>query len=155
MYRLITVFEPYSESLVREFYANLIVYTSKPNCLKFEKVYVEGHIMDFSPSAISKYYKNFTSIDTLHEILELDEIYAAIAGKGKCHWPSCRYIDAIELGMKYNLLNKISIHIWCLTKNTNKVYDHVIHMALFLYRVGNNLRVDIRHHILVHHMWQS
>lgn len=68
LYRSITILKLYSESLVKEFYANLSIHTSDPTCKKFEKVYVRGHILEFSSSATSKYLNNYTSINTLPKI---------------------------------------------------------------------------------------
>lgn len=53
-----------------------------------EKVFIIGHVLEFSPLPISKYVKNKTFIDEdIVEIPELDVIHAAITGKENKPWP--------------------------------------------------------------------
>lgn len=71
-------------------------------------------------------------------------IYVVITGKEKKPWPDCKFIDASKLSLKYSLMHKISVTIWCPTRNKNRVYEHV---KKFLYRVGNDIEVNLGHHI--------
>lgn len=83
---------PCSKAFVKEFYANLNKFMTYPNCARFEKIYICGHILEFSPRIINRYVGCLTFIDgiVIDEIHDLVVIYVAITRKEEHTWSSYR-----------------------------------------------------------------
>lgn len=76
--------EKYNDNLVREFYANSTDDFAKIESLTFGKVYVRGHIIDFSPTHIVNFLNcpHCTNIEGtgLAEDVDFDEVAEVLTG---------------------------------------------------------------------------
>ena len=54
----VTKVKPFVKNFIFEFYANLVAEIDDPASKVFHKVYVRGHLFDFSPIVINEFFES-------------------------------------------------------------------------------------------------
>ena len=100
---------------------------------EFEKVFVRGHVYEFSPRIISEYF-NITIPKNLNYEREyvLDDVALELVGH-KTTWPRTNVFRVVDLTLKYNGLRKITLNNWYPTKHVTTLS---IDFATLLYDIG-------------------
>ena len=98
--------------VMHEFYVNLSDNIVIEGNNQYEKVFVRGHVYEFSPRVICEYLnisipKNFK----FKKDYVLDDIATELLGY-KLVWPNTNLLRVADLTLKYNGLNKIAISNW-------------------------------------------
>ena len=95
--------------VVHEFYANLSENIDVPECLEFEKVFVRGHLCEFSPKEISDLLKiPMYGFDELNKTYIID-VVALERLRTKSTWHKTNSLRASEITLKYSGLHKIAM----------------------------------------------
>ena len=103
--------------VIHEFYANLSNNIVVKRESKFEKVFVRGHVYDFSPRIISEYLNISVPEDFNYEKdYVLDDVASELLGY-KTTWPKTNVLRVADLTFKYNALHKIALSNWYPTKD--------------------------------------
>ena len=108
---------------------NIVVLGEK----EFEKVYVSGHIYNFSPRAIYMYLHILVLVDNPYEKDNvLDDVATKLLGY-KCVWPKSNVFKVADLTLKYNGLHQITFSNWLPTKHVTTISRD---FATVLYDIG-------------------
>ena len=118
---------------MHEFYANFsdnILIQREP---QFEKVFVRGHIYEFSPSALYEYLNITIPEDfDFEKDYVLDDIATEILGY-KCVWPKANVLRVTDLTLKSNGLHKMTLRNWFTTKYVTTLFHD---FATLFYDIG-------------------
>ena len=95
--------------VVLEFYANLSDNLLVETEDEFQKVFVQGHVYEFSPRVISEYL-NITIPENFNyeRNYVLDDVAFELLGH-KTTWPRTNVLRVTDLTLKYNGLHKIAL----------------------------------------------
>ena len=143
--------------VIHEFYANLSDKILIVGDDEFEKVFVQGHVYEFSPRVISEYL-NITIPENFNYERDyaLDDVASELLGH-KTTWPRTNVLRVANLTLKYIGLHKIVLSNWYPTKHvttlscdfTTLLFDigtgtpmhlcRVIFYLIIFHRCGNNI----------------
>ncbi|PNX66052.1 putative envelope-like protein, partial [Trifolium pratense] len=108
------------EKLVREFIVNIPVGCDNPLDRKFQKVFVRGKCVEFSPSVINKILGNF---DEPHPDFEVSDnvVCKTITANQVKTWPRKQKVPAVKLTQKYAILDRIASVNWVPTTHSSDI----------------------------------
>ncbi|KAL5148453.1 hypothetical protein HKD37_13G035495 [Glycine soja] len=108
------------ESLVREFIVNIPSDITNRKSDEYQKVFVRGKCVRFSPAVINKYLGRPTE-----GVVDIDvsehQIAKEITAKRVQHWPKKGKLSAGKLSVKYAILHRIGAANWVPTNHTSTV----------------------------------
>ncbi|KAH1249594.1 hypothetical protein GmHk_05G012912 [Glycine max] len=108
------------ESLVREFIVNIPSDITNRKSDEYQKVFVRGKCVRFSPAVINKYLGRPT--DGVVDITVSEhQIAKEITAKQVQHWPKKGKLSAGKLSVKYAILHRIGAANWVPTNHTSTV----------------------------------
>ncbi|XP_073147831.1 uncharacterized protein [Henckelia pumila] len=113
----------FCKELVREFYYNLTKEVKHPRFLKYEKVYVRGHIFQFSPAVINGFLRT-SSADNV-DLPSLDKMISVITGGQVTMFPAHpKKLSASKLTSMYSVLHNTAGKTWTPSRNSTVVTKH-------------------------------
>ncbi|KAL5147082.1 hypothetical protein HKD37_06G016834 [Glycine soja] len=108
------------EGLVREFIVNIPSDISNRKSDEYQKVFVRGKCVKFSPAVINKYLGRPTD-----GVIDVDvsehQIAKEITAKRVQHWPKKGKLSAGKLSVKYAILHRIGVANWVPTNHTSTI----------------------------------
>ena len=131
------------EKLVREFLVNIPKDCDNPLKREYQKVYVRGECVNFSPNIIN----NFLGIDEggVVEVEAIDnQICQEITANQVKVWPKKGKISSRKLSIKYVVLNRTGAANWVPTTHSS---DIATSLARFIYVVGTKTKMDIGRYV--------
>jgi hypothetical protein len=140
--------------LVDEFYSNIHMDTVIPGKDWFNRVYVRGRVVNFSPEMINEFFgiphaSGIPDPVPVEVENDLHRIAAEISGGLKMQWPSVGKFLASSLTLRYFCLFKVAVQCWCPSSNHTMVSQE---MGVLLYSLGTRQPVNLGlyiHHTLV------
>ena len=99
----------YVPSIVREFYANLSEDVDSEGKPEFQKVFVRGHVYDFSSKIICDYLKIL--LYDFQKDYDMNVIAFELLGMG-IKWPRKKTLKVFNLTLKYASLHKEAMSNW-------------------------------------------
>ncbi|KAH1215144.1 hypothetical protein GmHk_13G036361 [Glycine max] len=131
------------ESLVREFIVNIPSDITNRKSDEYQKVFVRGKCIRFSPAVINKYLDRPT--DGVVDIAVSEhQIAKEITAKQVQHWPKKGKLSAGKLSVKYAILHRIGAANWVPTNHTSTVATG---LGKFLYAVGTKSKFNFGNYI--------
>ncbi|KAL5184464.1 hypothetical protein HKD37_17G048159 [Glycine soja] len=131
------------ESLVREFIVNIPSDITNRKSDEYQKVFVRGKCVRFSPAVINKYLGRPT--DGVVDIAVSEhQISKEITAKQVQHWPKKGKLSAGKLSVKYAILHRIGAANWVPTNHTSTVATG---LGKFLYAVGTKSKFNFGNYI--------
>ncbi|KAL5131393.1 hypothetical protein HKD37_12G034290 [Glycine soja] len=131
------------EGLVREFIVNIPSDISNRKSDEYQKVFVRGKCVKFSPAVINKYLGRPTD-----GVIDIDvsehQIAKEITAKRVQHWPRKGKLSAGKLSVKYAILHRIGAANWVPTNHTSTVATG---LGKFLYAVGTKSKFNFGNYI--------
>ncbi|KAL5165152.1 hypothetical protein HKD37_18G050324 [Glycine soja] len=117
------------ESLVREFIVNIPSDITNRKSDDYQRVFVRGKCVRFSPAVINKYLGRPTE-----GVVDIDasehQIAKEITAKRVQHWPKKGKLSAGKLSVKYAILHRIGAANWVPTNHTSTVATERISLSL-------------------------
>ncbi|KAH1213170.1 hypothetical protein GmHk_14G041176 [Glycine max] len=126
------------EGLVREFIVNIPSDISNRKSDDYQRVFVRGKCVRFSPAVINKYLGRPTDGVIDIDVSE-DQIAKEITAKRVQHWPKKGKLSAGKLSVKYAILHRIGAANWVPTNHTSTVATG---LGKFLYAVGTKSKFN-------------
>ncbi|KAH1198033.1 hypothetical protein GmHk_18G051678 [Glycine max] len=108
------------ESLVREFIVNIPSDITNRKSDEYQKVFVRGKCVRFSPAVINKYLGRPTE-GVVDIAVSEHRIAKEITAKQVQHWPKKGKLSAGKLSVKYAILHRIGAANWVPTNHTSTV----------------------------------
>ncbi|KAH1228929.1 hypothetical protein GmHk_10G028821 [Glycine max] len=108
------------ESLVREFIVNIPSDITNKKSDEYQKVFVRGKCIRFSPAVINKYLGRPTE-GVVDIAVSEHQIAKEITAKQVQHWPKKGKLSAGKLSVKYAILHRIGTANWVPTNHTSTV----------------------------------
>ncbi|KAL5153602.1 hypothetical protein HKD37_19G053108 [Glycine soja] len=108
------------EGLVREFIVNIPSDISNRKSDEYQKVFVRGKCVKFSPAVINKYLGRPTD-GVIDIAVSEHQIAKEITAKQVQHWPRKGKLSAGKLSVKYAILHRIGAANWVPTNHTSTV----------------------------------
>ncbi|KAL5165765.1 hypothetical protein HKD37_18G050839 [Glycine soja] len=131
------------ESLVREFIVNIPSDITNRKSDEYQKVFVRGKCIRFSPAVINKYLGRPT--ERVGDIAVSEhQIAKEITAKQVQHWPKKGKLSAGKLSVKYAILHRIGTANWVPTNHTSTVATG---LGKFLYAVGTESKFNFGNYI--------
>ncbi|KAL2985032.1 hypothetical protein AAZX31_12G126500 [Glycine max] len=131
------------ESLVREFIVNIPSDITNRKSDEYQKVFVRGKCVRFSPAVINKYLGRPT--DGVVDITVSEhQIAKEITAKQVQHWPKKGKLSAGKLSVKYAILHRIGAANWVPTNHTSTVATG---LGKILYAVGTKSKFNFGNYI--------
>ncbi|KAH1188298.1 hypothetical protein GmHk_U059752 [Glycine max] len=131
------------ESLVREFIVNIPSDITNRKSDEYQRVFVRGKCVRFSPAVINKYLGRPT--DGVVDITVSEhQIAKEITAKQIQHWPKKGKLSAGKLSVKYAILHRIGTANWVPTNHTSTVATG---LGKFLYAVGTKSKFNFGNYI--------
>ncbi|KAH1265417.1 hypothetical protein GmHk_01G001120 [Glycine max] len=131
------------ESLVREFIVNIPSDITNRKSDEYQKVFVRGKCVRFSPAVINKHLDRPT--DGVVDIAVSEhQIAKEITAKQVQHWPKKGKLSAGKLSVKYAILHRIGAANWVPTNHTSTVATG---LGKFLYAVGTKSKFNFGNYI--------
>ncbi|KAH1193209.1 hypothetical protein GmHk_19G054303 [Glycine max] len=131
------------EGLVREFIVNIPSDISNRKSDDYQRVFVRGKCVRFSPAVINKYLGRPTD-----GVIDIDvsehQIAKEITAKRVQHWPKKGKLLAGKLSVKYAILHRIGAANWVPTNHTSTVATG---LGKFLYAVGTKSKFNFGNYI--------
>ncbi|KAH1193289.1 hypothetical protein GmHk_19G054366 [Glycine max] len=131
------------EGLVREFIVNIPSDISNRKNDDYQRVFVRGKCVRFSPAVINKYLGRPTD-----GVIDIDvsehQIAKEITAKRVQHWPKKGKLSAGKLSVKYAILHRIGAANWVSTNHTSTVATG---LGKFLYAVGTKSKFNFGNYI--------
>ncbi|KAL5158907.1 hypothetical protein HKD37_15G043285 [Glycine soja] len=131
------------EGLVREFIVNIPSDITNRKSDEYQKVFVRGKCVRFSPAVINKYLGRPTD-----GVMDIDvsehQIAKEITAKQVQHWPKKGKLSAGKLSVKYAILHRIGAANWVPTNHTSTVATG---LGKFLYAVGTKSKFNFGNYI--------
>ncbi|KAH1225826.1 hypothetical protein GmHk_11G032648 [Glycine max] len=131
------------EGLVREFIVNIPSDISNRKSDDYQRVFVRGKCVRFSPAVINKYLGRPTD-----GVIDIDvsehQIAKEITAKRVQHWPRKGKLSAGKLSVKYAILHRIGAANWVPTNHTSTVATG---LGKFLYAVGTKSKFNFGNYI--------
>ncbi|KAL5141921.1 hypothetical protein HKD37_09G025184 [Glycine soja] len=113
------------ESLVREFIVNIPSDITNRKSNEYQKVFVRGKCIRFSPAVINKYLGRPTEGMVDIDVSE-HQIAKEITAKRVQHWPKKGKLSAGKLSVKYAILHRIGAANWVPTNHTSTVATDIV-----------------------------
>ena len=125
---------------IHEFYANLSEEMLVKGEEQFVKVFVRGHVYNFSPRVISEYL-NIPILENVNFERDyvLDDVASELLGH-KTIWLMTNVLRVADLTLKYNDLHKIALSNWYPTKHVTTSSHE---FAILLFDIGTNAPVHL------------
>ncbi|KAL5165518.1 hypothetical protein HKD37_18G050635 [Glycine soja] len=131
------------EGLVREFIVNIPSDISNRKSDDYQRVFVRGKCVRFSPAVINKYLGRPTD-----GVIDIDvsehQIAKEITAKRVQHWPKKGKLSAGKLSVKYAILHRIGAANWVPTNHTSTIATG---LGKFLYTVGTKSKFNFGNYI--------
>ncbi|KAL5172479.1 hypothetical protein HKD37_16G045227 [Glycine soja] len=131
------------ESLVREFIVNIPSDITNRKSDEYQRVFVRGKCVRFSPAVINKYLGRPTE-----GVVDIDvsehQIAKEITAKRVQHWPKKGKLSAGKLSVKYAILHRIGAANWVPTNHTSTVATG---LGKFLYAIGTKSKFNFGNYI--------
>jgi len=131
------------EKLVKEFVVNIPEDCENPLSREYQKVYVRGECVNFSPNIINI----FLGIDK-EGVAELEatdnQVSMEVTANKVSTWPKKGNISSGKLSVKYAILNRIGAANWVPTTHTS---DIATGLAKFIYAIGTKFKIDFGRYI--------
>lgn len=102
----VSIVKPFVKNVVFEFYANLVNEINDPKSPTFSKVFIRGHMFDFSPAVTNEFYESQREV--VEFVANYDTIISELTANVRCKWPAAKSFPAAELSLKYSVLHKIT-----------------------------------------------
>lgn len=103
----VTQVQFFVKNIVFEFYANPVHEINDSQSEIFHKVYVRGHVFNFSPTVINDFFGSHrVSVDCN---ASYDSIILELIVNVRCKWPKEKSFPAAKLSLKYSVLHKIAL----------------------------------------------
>ncbi|KAH1246820.1 hypothetical protein GmHk_06G016833 [Glycine max] len=131
------------ESLVREFIVNIPSDITNRKSDEYQKVFVRGKCIRFSPAVINKYLGRPTE-GVVDIAASEHQIAKEITAKQVQHWPKKGKLSAGKLSVKYAILHRIGTANWVPTNHTSTVATG---LGKFLYAVGTKSKFNFGNYI--------
>ncbi|KAH1247528.1 hypothetical protein GmHk_06G017418 [Glycine max] len=131
------------EGLVREFIVNIPSDISNRKSDDYQRVFVRGKCVRFSPAVINKHLGRPTDGMVDIDVSE-DKIAKEITAKRVQHWPKKGKLSAGKLSVKYAILHRIGAANWVPTNHTSTVATG---LGKFLYAVGTKSKFNFGNYI--------
>ncbi|KAH1232756.1 hypothetical protein GmHk_09G025339 [Glycine max] len=131
------------ESLVREFIVNIPSDITNRKSDEYQKVFVRGKCIRFSPAVINKYLGRPTE-GVVDIAVSEHQIAKEITAKQVQHWPKKGKLSAGKLSVKYAILHRIGTANWVPTNHTSTVATGLVK---FLYAVGTESKFNFGNYI--------
>jgi hypothetical protein len=132
------------EKLVKEFIVNIPANCDNPLSHEFQKVFVRGKEISFSPAIINQYLGR--SVEPCAELEATDnDICKSITGGKVKAWPKKGKLPASKLTSMFTILNRIDAANWVPTTHN---YEVATSLARFIYPVGNKINFDFGTYII-------
>ncbi|KAH1214974.1 hypothetical protein GmHk_13G036222 [Glycine max] len=131
------------ESLVREFIVNIPSDITNRKSDEYQKVFVRGKCIRFSPAVINKYLGRPTE-GVVDIAVSEHQIAKEITAKQVQHWPKKGKLSAGKLSVKYAILHRIGAANWVPTNHTSTVATG---LGKFLYAVGTKSKFNFGNYI--------
>ncbi|XP_045791567.1 eukaryotic translation initiation factor 5B-like [Trifolium pratense] len=126
---------PCYELLVKEFLVNIPQECDNPLSKDYQKVFVRGKCIDFSPTVINNYLGR--SVEPKPELEVANDAVSTEITAGKVNvWPKNKLIPTSKLIVKYAILNRIGSTNWVSTKHATNVATG---LGRFIYVVGTKV----------------
>ncbi|CAJ2652062.1 unnamed protein product [Trifolium pratense] len=126
------------EKLVREFVVNIPIGCDNPLDKEFQKVYVRGKCVTFSPSVINKVLGN---ADDPHPDIDVSDnvVCKTITAEKVKTWPKKAKVPAVKLTQKYAILNRIASVNWVPTTHAS---DIATNLGKLIYMIGTGTKFN-------------
>ncbi|XP_045797580.1 uncharacterized protein LOC123891723 [Trifolium pratense] len=113
------------EKLVREFVVNIPIGCDNPLDKEYQKVYVRGKCVTFSPCVINKVLGN---ADDPHPDIEVSDnvVCKTITAEKVKTWPKKEKVPAVKLTQKYAILNRIASVNWVPTTHASDIATNLV-----------------------------
>ncbi|KAL5165706.1 hypothetical protein HKD37_18G050788 [Glycine soja] len=131
------------EGLVREFIVNIPSDITNRKSDEYQKVFVRGKCVRFSPAVINKYLGRPTD-GVIDIAVSEHQIAKEITAKQVQHWPKKGKLSAGKLSVKYAILHRIGAANWVPTNHTSTVATG---LGKFLYAVGTKSKFNFGNYI--------
>ncbi|KAL5146856.1 hypothetical protein HKD37_06G016634 [Glycine soja] len=131
------------EGLVREFIVNIPSDISNRKSDDYQRVFVRGKCIRFSPAVINKYLGRPTD-GVIDIAVSEHQIAKEITAKRVQHWPKKGKLSAGKLSVKYAILHRIGAANWVPTNHTSTVATG---LGKFLYAVGTKSKFNFGNYI--------
>ncbi|KAL5128466.1 hypothetical protein HKD37_14G040711 [Glycine soja] len=113
------------ESLAREFIVNIPSDITNRKSDEYQKVFVRGKCVRFSPAVINKYLGRPTE-GVVDIAVSEHQIAKEITAKQVQHWPKKGKLSAGKLSVKYAILHRIGAANWVPTNHTSTVATDIV-----------------------------
>ncbi|CAJ2651841.1 unnamed protein product [Trifolium pratense] len=126
------------EKLVREFVVNIPIGCDNPLDKEFQKVFVRGKCVTFSPSMINKVLGN---ADDPHPDIDVSDnvVCKTITAEKVKTWPKKAKVPAVKLTQKYAILNRIASVNWVPTTHAS---DIATNLGKLIYMIGTGTKFN-------------
>ncbi|CAJ2637493.1 unnamed protein product [Trifolium pratense] len=126
------------EKLVREFVVNIPIGCDNPLNKEFQKVFVRGKCVTFSPSMINKVLGN---ADDPHLDIDVSDnvVCKTITAEKVKTWPKKAKVPAVKLTQKYAILNRIASVNWVPTTHAS---DIATNLGKLIYMIGTGTKFN-------------
>ncbi|KAH1226119.1 hypothetical protein GmHk_11G032869 [Glycine max] len=131
------------EGLVREFIVNIPSDITNRKSDDYQKVFVRGKCVRFSPAVINKYLGRPTE-GVVDIVVSEHQIAKEITAKQVQHWPKKGKLSAGKLSVKYAILHRIGAANWVPTNHTSTIATG---LGKFLYAVGTKSKFNFGNYI--------
>lgn len=131
------------ESLVREFIVNIPSDITNRKSDEYQRVFVRGKCIRFSPAVINKYLGRPTE-GVVDITASEHQVAKEITAKQVQHWPKKGKLSAGKLSVKYAILHRIGTANWVPTNHTSTVATG---LGKFLFAVGTQLNFNFGNYI--------
>ncbi|KAH1193358.1 hypothetical protein GmHk_19G054420 [Glycine max] len=131
------------EGLVREFIVNIPSDISNRKSDDYQRVFVRGKCVRFSPAVINKYLGRPTD-GVIDIAVSEHQIAKEITAKQVQHWPKKGKLSAGKLSVKYAILHRIGAANWVPTNHTSTIATG---LGKFLYAVGTKSKFNFGNYI--------
>jgi len=126
------------QQLVKEFLVNIPDDCDNPISSEYQRVFVRGECVNFSPTIINK----FLGVEEINipnlEVTD-DQVCNKITANQVKGWPKKKKISSGELSVKYSILNRIVVINWVPTTHSS---DVATRLGKFIYVVGSKSKMD-------------
>ena len=102
---IITKVKPVMKNVIFEFYANVVAKIDDPASKVFHKVYVRGHLFDFSPIVINEFFESHRPVVEFEA--DYDVIIVKLTANVQCKWPAAKSFPVVELSLQYSALQRL------------------------------------------------
>jgi hypothetical protein len=126
------------EKLVKEFLVNIPEDCDNPLSKEYQKVFVRGKEISFSPDVINTYLGRSEELYPELEVTD-DVICKSITGGNVNYWPKKGKLPTSKLTPMFTLLNRVAAVNWVPTTHN---YEVATGLARFIYCVGNKINFD-------------